>query len=231
MTLNYPASDTAPTTFGGQPRDALNTSYSAAETAAYDEPIDENTVPIYARKPAKRAGIPKAALIALPVVLAMGVGAWALTAGNSSRDADTPAAAEDTSGLTTSRLDVTQPVSPEVAAPAVTEAVPAAATPAPAPVLRPAATPAPAARVARASTPAPSARRAAAPARRAAPATAAVVPATPQPYNAANSGALTTVITEPTAAPAVIAPTPVAPVEAPSPVTPPATTTPPGGQA
>ncbi len=210
MTLHYPDTDAAPTTYGAAPRNDLATPH-AADTVA-----DDTIVPIYARKPVRKS-YNKKLFMAVPVVLALGIGAWALTMGESSR----PANDADTEGLTTSRLDVAQPISPEVDVPAVTEAVPVETTPAPVPVVR---TPPPAARVAQAATPAPAARRAVAPARRApAPAAAtAVVPATPQPYS---SPALTTVITEPApvaAPPTIIAPTPVLPVD-PAP-----TTTPPG---
>lgn len=214
MTLHYPDTDAAPTTYGAAPRNDLATPH-AADTVA-----DDTIVPIYARKPVRKS-YNKKLLMAVPVVLALGIGAWALTMGEANR----PANDADTEGLTTSRLDVAQPISPEVDVPAVTEAMPAEAAPV---VAAPAASvaPPPAARVARAATPAPTARRTAAPARRApAPAAAApaAVPASPQPYS---SPALTTVITEPApvaAPPPIIAPTPVLPTD-PAP-----TATPPGG--
>ena len=213
MTLHYPDTDAVPTSYDAAARTDLGTAY-IAETAA-----DDTIVPIYARKPVRKS-YNKKLLMAVPVVLALGIGAWALSVGESSRSANDAATIEPTDGLTTSRLDIAQPISPEVDVPAVTEAVPMEAIPAPT------VTSAPAARVTRNTTPTPTARRAAAPAGRApapvAGAAGAAVPEVPQPYN---SSAETTVITEPTpiAAPApTIASTPVLPAD------PAATGTPPG---
>ncbi|MBX7249824.1 MAG: hypothetical protein K1X35_12370, partial [Caulobacteraceae bacterium] len=146
MTVQYPETGARPLPYGAAPRETASETY---EPATYDSLDGEETfhnTPVYARRPTKKGGVPKMALMAIPVVLALGVGAWALTAGESSRE---QAPAEDTDSLTTSRLsDVPAPASPEVAAPAVTEAAPAApvaAAPAIAPAARPAA---PAARAA-----------------------------------------------------------------------------------
>jgi hypothetical protein len=185
-----------------------------------------DATPVYARRPVRKGGVPKAALIAVPVVLALGIGAWALTAGESSRDG---VAIEDANSLTTSRLSsAPAPISPEVTAPAAIEATPAAASTVATRVATPAATSAP-----RATSTSPSRR--AAPARRASAGVAHTTPApsmpdTPQPYS---PGGLQTVITDPgpVAAPPSIAPTPTLPVEITPPVTPPASATPPGGGA
>lgn len=197
MTLQYPETDAAPTTYPSAPPET-----STAETI----------VPVYARKP-PRSSAKKKLIWIIPVVAALGVSAWALTLGGQSRTDADPA---DTEGLTTSRLSTMQ-----TEAPAIQPAEPLAvqATPAPdavastdAPSLREA--PAPVTRAAparRAPAPRPAARAAPKP---------APLKASPLPQES-----LGPVIVETTPAPATVAPVPTLPVEPTPQVTPPATET------
>jgi hypothetical protein len=235
MTMNYPETGAAPNSSGfTPPRDPYVASttdplFDEPIDPATDEPVGETIVPIYARKPVKRSGGMKAALIAVPVILALGVGAWALTAGQMSRERD----AEPTDSLTTSRLDVRAPVSPEVTAPAVTETPDIDRAVTPAPVVAP-----PVVRTTRttvSSAPAPRRAAPARPARRTTTTTttttqSVALPATPQPYSGT---AVVPIITDHQAPvmPPSVAPTPTLPTPPVPPETPPATTTPPGGGA
>lgn len=182
MTLHYPDTDAMPSSFAAAGRNGIRS--TDAETGESADDI----VPIYARKPVRK-NYNKKLLMTLPVVIALGVGAWALVMGESSRPANEAAAVDSTEGLTTSRLDAAQPVSLNVDVPALTEAAPLEAMQAPV------------------------ARRAAAPKRRAAAPAAALVPDIAKPYS---SPALTTAITEPAsvvAPPPIMAPAPVMPTD------------------
>lgn len=199
MTLHYPETEAAPPSYAAPP----------AET------ITEDVVPVYARKAPKRSS-KKMLLWAVPAVLALGVGAWAMTLGQQKSDETTLA---DTEGLTTSRLSATQTEAPVVAEPLAVQSTPApdAVAPAAAPSLRQA--PAPV-RVTTTTT----TRRTVEPARRAAPARAPVVTtARPLPQET-----LAPVVIVTTPAPPSVAPIPVLPTEPAPQVTPPATATPPG---
>lgn len=204
MTLHYPETDAAPTTYSVHP--------PAGETTT------ETIVPVYARKPARSSPKKKLLWIA-PAAVALGVGVWAMTLGEQSRD---DANLADTDGLTTSRLSATQTEPPAAPAPLAVQATPTpdAVAPAAAPSLRPAPAPAPvraAAPVRRSSA---TSTRRAAPRPAAAPAAADAAPAAQE--------TLGPVIIETTPAPPTVAPVPPLPVEPTPQVTPPATTTPPG---
>jgi len=203
MTLHYPETDAAPTTYPSAPQET---------------PTDETIVPVYARKPPRSSAKRKLIWI-VPAVAGLAVGAWALSlGGQSGSDAD-PA---DTEGLTTSRLSTVQTEAPAmpVAEPLAVQATPTpdAVSATDAPSLRPA--PAPVQRAA-------PARRATAPraaARTPAPAPApAPLKATPLPQET-----LGPVIVETTPAPSTAAPVPTLPTQPAPQVTPPATTTPTG---
>lgn len=199
MTLHFPDTEAAPSTY----------------TSPVDTNVDhrETIVPIYARKPPKRS-TKKKLLWAIPAVLALGVTAWALTAGEQSREDTTTVAEADADSLTTSRLSQMETASE----PSAVSATPLADTPPPAPVVAaPKADlrPTPAAR----TTPTTTARRAPA---RSTPAPAPAARARPLPQDT-----ITPVAPEPAPAPLVIVPT--LPADPPAQAVPPTTSTPPGG--
>ena len=177
MSLHFPETEAAPSTYTPPPADT-----------------GETIVPVYARKPA-RSSHKKKLLWAIPAVLAVGVAAWALTLGEQGRD-ETTVAEADTDSLTTSRLSTME--TPAATEPSAVSATPVGDLP---PVAAPVTAPAPAP----VTRSAPAARPSAAPVRRTAPRTSASArapaapKATPLPQET-----VTPVITESAPPPVVI---------------------------
>lgn len=181
MSINYtdPAADRPFTPAASSNLDAQRRADTVAPRS------DDVTVPVYARRPAKRSDNKRVLLLAAPVaVAAIAFGAWVLTSGEGGQEpaTETQLAAADasTTRLMTSETtgDVAAGVSETPVAPAATEtpAVAAAGT---------AASPRAAVAPARAAAPAPTRRATpAAPARRASPSDSAAAPASAAPISA-----------------------------------------------